>query len=132
MKLSKLLVDIIEYDYYQLYVKAKGIAYTIVNPPSSLLVKIFIYVFVAGVAYFVLAYLATTRLVRMPFARTYLGGTVFCSGNELCEDGRCVGETWKECETCPTGTAQSVYKVSCGTEFKSNCTIDSNMCLDHY
>ena len=59
-----------------------------------------------------------------------VSGNVFCGGKEMCDDNRCVGETWRECSPCPQGKARSVYKVECGENIYSDCTLDDKVCDD--
>lgn len=59
-----------------------------------------------------------------------LGSKLLCNGNEVCSDGRCIGETWRECKPCPSGKARAVYKVSCEGNEYSKCTFNDSVCND--
>lgn len=68
--------------------------------------------------------------IRSRASGSSVAGTVFCEGKKLCPDTRCVGETWRECLPCPSGTARAVYKVTCGENEYSECTLDDQICND--
>lgn len=61
---------------------------------------------------------------------TSIGNIVFCSGQDLCEDGRCVNETWRECIGCSANTSRVVYKMDCNTEVRSECEAIISVCED--
>lgn len=78
----------------------------------------------------ILPILYKNSYVRSPFAGTPLGSYMFCLGKPLCADARCVGESYRECRVCPTGTSRSVYKASCGENLYSTCKFNDTSCVD--
>ncbi len=54
----------------------------------------------------------------------------FCEGKEMCSDDHCVGETWRECEPCPSGKSRAVYRISCQQDSYSECELDDSVCDD--
>lgn len=63
-------------------------------------------------------------------ARAGGGVTKAICGDKACDDGRCVGETWRECDPCPDGKARAVFRVSCNEDIYSDCTFDDSVCND--
>jgi hypothetical protein len=78
----------------------------------------------------VLPILYKNTLVRTPLSGTLVGSYIFCWGKPLCADARCVGETFRECKVCPSGTARSVAKATCDENLYSACKFDDNKCID--
>lgn len=95
-----------------------------------LLIPVFKIIIVLMILSVVLPYLYKNTYVRWPLSGTVVGSYIFCLGKPLCADSRCVGETYRECRACPTGTSRSVAKVSCEENLYSDCRFDDNKCVD--
>lgn len=69
-----------------------------------------------------------SRVLKSMAAGTAVGSKVFCGATKLCGDGRCEGEVWRECDSCPKGMARAVVEVSCGEYVRSGCGIEDVLC----
>ncbi|OIP98275.1 hypothetical protein COT69_01340 [candidate division WWE3 bacterium CG09_land_8_20_14_0_10_39_24] len=69
-----------------------------------------------------------SKVLRSMAAGTKVGSRVFCGSVNLCEDGKCEGEVWRECDNCPNGKARAVMEVSCGEYVKSECGLEAEFC----
>ena len=68
--------------------------------------------------------------VRTKAAGSKIGRDAVCKGKEMCSDGKCIGETWRECLPCPVGKARSVYRAACDDDIYSDCSLPGDICDD--
>ncbi len=100
------------------------------NKFNSLFLSLFVVAF-SFVAFTVLLdEVKNNQDIRSRAGGSTLSREVFCKGKELCGDGHCVGETWRECKPCPAGTARAAYKISCDENSYSECNLDDTICDD--
>lgn len=87
-------------------------------------------VFVLAILPLTVAAVSTNVDLRSRAAGTAVGNRLFCGGVDLCPDGHCEGDTWRECAECPPGTAKAVVEVTCGVYQRSECVLEAVNCVD--
>lgn len=86
-----------------------------------ILVSMLILLTVSAAIPFSVALLENSQDIRTAASGTFVGSKVFCQGRNLCPDGRCEGDSWKECTDCPIGKARMVTQIQCDQYKRSQC-----------
>ncbi len=100
------------------------------NKTGNLFLTLFLTIFLALGLFIVLDEVRENQDIRTMAGSSSISSKFFCPDSKLCDDGRCIGETWRECKPCPTGKARVAYKASCEETTYSECNLDGTICDD--
>jgi len=79
---------------------------------------------------FTVSLVSNNTSFRIRASGSSFGRKFFCSNGNLCFDGRCEGDAWRDCSSCANGKARAVVEYACGKYEVSECNLEPIDCVE--